>query len=120
MSTFTLNSVLDSIRSDVEDVLRNVSDSDLRDMTSSDVCDLLDDNRYFAPEVIYTDAWDIVTGSSFNDYSAEYLDFSACTNSVDCVMQEAQGIIDNVYYSERENIAAEVLEGLQENLTDDE
>ena len=121
MNNFTLNKVLASIRSDVEDVLCNVSDNDLRDMTADDVCDLLDENHYFAPEVIYyADAWEIVAGSSFNDYSAECLDFSACKNSVDCVMHEAQGIIDSVYYSEREKIAAEVLEGLQENLSEAE
>lgn len=120
MSTFTLNSALDSIRSDVEDVLRNVSDNDLRDMTAEDVCNLLDENHYYAPEVIYySDAWEIVAGSQFNDYEAEYLDFSGCGNSLDCIMHEARMIIDSVYYNERENIAQEVLEGLQENLPDE-
>lgn len=121
MTTFTLNSVLDSIRSDVEDVLRNVSDNDLRDMTSDDVCNLLDDASYYAPEVIYyVDGWEIVAGSSFNDYEPmETLDFSSCDNALDCIMLEARMIIDSVYYSERENIAQEVLEGLQENLPDE-
>ena len=125
MTTFTLNSVLDSIRSDVEDVLRNVSDNDLRDMTSDDVCNLLDDASYYAPEVIYyVDGWEIVAGSSFNDYEPmETLDFSSCDNALDCIMLEARMIIDSVYYSEREAIAQEVLEGLQEMLppeSDDE
>ena len=124
MSNFTLDSVLDSIRSDVEDVLRNVSDNDMRNMTAEDVCDLLDENRYYAPEVIYyADGWEIVAGSSFNDYEAEYLDFSNCESALDCVMYEARMIIDAVYYAERGNIAQEVLEGLQEALpieSDDE
>lgn len=120
MSNFTLNSVLDSIRSDVEDVLRNVSDHDLRDMTAEDVCDLLDENSYYAPEVIYyADGWEIVAGSSFNEYEAEYLDFSDCQTSLDCVMHEARMIVDSVYYAERESIAQEVLEGLQEALPDE-
>ena len=120
MSNFTLNEVLDHIRSDVEAVLRNVSENDLRDMTPEYVIELLENNHYYAPEVIYhADAWEIVAGSQFNNYNADRLDFSQCKNPLDCVMQEAQGIIDNVYYSEREAIAAEVLEGLQENLSDE-
>ena len=124
MSNFTLNSVLASIRSDVEDVLRNVSDNDMHNMTAEYVCDLLDENRYYAPEVIYyADGWEIVAGSSFNDYEAEYLDFSNCESALDCAMYEARMIIDAVYYAERGNIAQEVLEGLQEALpieSDDE
>lgn len=121
MSNFTLNSVLDSIRSDVEDVLRNVSDNDLRDMTAEDVCNLLDENSYYAPEVIYyADGWEIVAGSSFNDYEPfDTLDFSACDNALECIMLEARMIIDSVYYNEREAIAQEVLEGLQEMLPDE-
>lgn len=116
----TLNSVLESIRSDVEDVLRNVSDDDLRYMTADDVCNLLDENSYYAPEVIYyADGWEIVAGSSFNDYEAEYLDFSDCRTSLDCIMHEARMIIESVYYNEREAIAQEVLEGLQEMLLDE-
>ena len=120
MSNFTLNKVLDHIRSDVQDVLSRVSDNDLRDMTPEAVCELLENSHYYATEVIYyADAWEIVAGSQFNDYNADDLDFSQCKNSIDCVMREAQGIIDNVYYSEREAIAAEVLESLQENLSDE-
>ena len=120
MSNFTLNEVLDYIRSDVEAVLRNVSENDLRDMTPEDVVELLENNHYYATEVIYyADAWEIVAGSQFNNYNAEYLDFSQYKNAIDCVMHEAQGIIENVYYSEREAIAAEVLESLQENLADE-
>ena len=114
MSTFTLNTVLDSIKSDVQDVLRNLSQDELNELTPSDVCDLLDENSYYAPEVIYyADGWEIVAGSSFNDYDAEYLDFSSCDNALDCIMLEARGKLDNVYYSEREDIAADILEGLQ-------
>lgn len=121
MNTFTLNSVLDSIRSDVQDVLRNVSDNDLRDMTAEDVCNLLDDASYYAPEVIYyADGWEIVAGGSFNGYEdIEPLDFSSCDNALECIMLEARMILDSVYYSERESIASDVLEGLQEMLPDE-
>lgn len=120
MSNFTLNSVLESIRSDVQDVLRNVADHDLRNMTAEDVCDLLDENSYYAPEVIYyADGWEIVAGNQFNKYSAGVLDFSECESSLDCIMLEANNLINDVYYTEREKIAQEVLEGLQEMLPDE-
>ena len=119
MSNFTLNNVLDSIKSDVQDVLRNLSQDELNEMTASDVCDLLDENSYYAPEVIYYhDAWEVVAGSSFNDYSVDGLDFSGCDNSLDCIMQEANSLVNNAYYCEREDIAADILDGLQNELQD--
>ena len=114
MSNFTLNTVLDSIKSDVQDVLSRLSNDEINKLTPNDVCELLDENSYYAPEVIYyADAWEIVAGSSFNDYSAECLDFSGCEGSLDCIMQEANGLVNDAYYSEREAIAADVLESLQ-------
>lgn len=119
MSNFTLNTVLESIKSDVQDVLSRLTQDELNDLTPSDVCDLLDENSYYAPEVIYyADAWEVVAGSSFNKYSADFLDFSECESSLDCIMQEANGLVNDVYYSERESIASEVLEGLQSELQD--
>ena len=114
MSNFTLNTVLDSIKSDVQDVLSRLSQDKLNELTPSDVCDLLDENSYYAPEVIYyADAWEVVAGSSFNKYSADFLDFSECESSLDCLMQEANSLVNDVYRSEREAIASEVLESLQ-------
>ena len=114
MSNFTLNIVLGSIKSDIQDVLRHLSQDEINNLTPSDVCDLLDDNHYFAPEVIYcADGWEVVAGSSFNDYTAGCLDFSTCENSLDCIMQEAQGLVNDAYYSKREAIAAEILKSLQ-------
>ena len=119
MSNFTLNTVLDSIKSDIQDVLRNLSQNELNEMTASDICDLLDENSYFAPEVIYyADGWEIVAGSSFNAYDAEDLDFSNCDNSLDCIMREARGKVDAAYYANREEIAKDVLEGLQNESQD--
>ena len=119
MSNFNLNTVLDSIKADVQDVLRNLSQDELNEMTASDVCDLLDENSYFAPEVIYyADAWEVVAGSSFNDYSVDGLDFSGCDDSLECLMQEANGLVNDAYYSEREAIAADILDGLQNDPQD--
>lgn len=114
MSNYTLNTVLDSIKSDIRDVLSRLTQDELNELTPSDVCDLLDENSYYAPEVIYyADAWEVVAGSSFNDYSVDGLDFSGCEGSLDCLMQEANGLVNDAYYSEREAIAADVLESLQ-------
>ena len=114
MSNFTLNTVLDSIKSDVQDVLSRLSQDEINELTPSNVCDLLDENSYYAPEVIYNaDAWEIVAGNSFNKYTADFLDFSECEGSLDCIMQEARGLVNDVYYSEREVIASKVLESLQ-------
>lgn len=114
MSKFTLNTVLDSIKSDVQEVLSRLNQNEIDDLTPSDVCDLLDENSYYAPEVIYyADAWEVVAGSSFNDYTAENLDFSACENSLDCIIQEANALVNDAYYSEREAIAAKILDELQ-------
>lgn len=114
MTTFTLNTVLDSIKSDIQDVLSRLSQDEINELTPSDVCDLLDENSYYAPEVIYyADAWEVVAGSAFNKYSADFLDFSECESSLDCIMQEASGLVNDVYYSEREAIAADILDGLQ-------
>ena len=114
MSNFTLNTVLDSIKSDVQDVLSRLSQDEINELTPSGVCDLLDENSYYTPEVIYyADGWEIVAGSSFSKYSAGFLDFSECESSLDCVMQEANSLVNDVYRSEREAIAADVLEGLQ-------
>ena len=119
MSNFTLNTVLASIKSDVQDVLRNLSQEELNEMTASDVCDLLDENSYLAPEVIYyADGYEIVAGSAFNEYDAEDLDFSNCDNSLDCIMLEARGVVGAAYYANREEIAADVLDGLQNESQD--
>lgn len=114
MSNFTPNTVLNSIKSDIQDVLSRLTQDEIDELTPSDVCELLDENSYYAPEVIYyADAWEVVAGSSFNKYSAECLDFSGCDNSLDCIMQEANSLVNNAYYCEREAIAADVLESLQ-------
>ena len=94
--------------------IKCLSQDEINELTPSDVCDLLDENSYYAPEVIYyADAWEIVAGSAFNKYSADFLDFSECEGSLDCIMQEANSLVNDVYRSERVVIASEVLESLQ-------
>ena len=111
---FTLNTVLDSIKADVQDVLSRLTHDEINELTPSDVCELLDENNYYAHEVTYyADAWEVVAGSSFNKYTADFLDFSECEGSLDCLMQEANGLVTDAYYNEREAIAADILDGLQ-------
>ena len=110
MSNFTLISVLDSVRSNIEDVLARVLDKDIESVSAEEVCDLLDSNHYLAPEVIsYADAWEIVAGGQFDNYYIEHPDFSDCKNALECVMLEAQQVVNCAYYEEREKIASEVL-----------
>ena len=114
MSNFTLNTVLDSIKSDIQDVLSRLSQDEINELTPSGICNLLDENSYYAPEVIYNaDAWEVVAGSSFSKYSTDFLDFSECESSLGCIMQEANSLVNDVYRSEREAIASKVLESLQ-------
>ena len=114
MSNFTLNTVLDSIKSEIQDVLSRLSQDEINNLTPDDVCDLLDESSYYVPEVIfYADAWEVVAGNSFNEYNAECLDFSGCESSLDCTMQEANSLVNNAYYCEREAIAADILNSLQ-------
>ena len=114
MSNFNLNTALDSIKSDIQDVLSRLTQDEINEITPRDICDLLDENSYYAPEVIYyADAWEVVAGSSFNKYSTDFLDFSECESSLDCIMQEARGLVNDAYRSEREAIASKVLESLQ-------
>ena len=114
MQNFTLNTVLDSIKSDIQDVLNRLDQDTIDNLTPSDICDMLDENRYLAPEVIhYADAREVVAGSSFNAYNAENLDFSACETSLDCLIQEANALVNDAYYREREAIAADILDELQ-------
>lgn len=114
MSNFPLNTVIESIKSDIQDVLRNLSQDEINNLTPCDVCDMLDENSYFAPEVIYyADAWEVVAGNSFNDYHIDKLDFSTCEDAMDCLMLEANHLVNEAYYSEREAIAAEMLADMQ-------
>lgn len=117
MSNFTLNTVLESIKSDIQEVLSRLDQNAINELSPCDICDMLDENHYLAPEVIYyADAWEVVGGNSFNDYYIEKLDFSTCEYAMDCLMLEANHLVNEAYYSEREAIAAEILDELQSEL----
>ncbi len=116
----TLNQLRDTILSNIEDVVRyaNLSQDEINNLDADAIRDLLDEHSYFAPEVIYyAEAWEIVAGNSFNDYS-DYdkglVDFSSCDSALDCLVQEANAIISEAYSGEFESIANEYLESVQD------
>lgn len=111
----TLNQLREEIKSNVSDVINyaSLSQVEINELNVDAVCDLLDNNSYYPEVIYYADAWEIVAGSSFNDYSAEDLDFSSCASALDCVMQEANSILNSAYYGEREDIIQDYLDGIQ-------
>ena len=115
----TLNQLREEIKSNVSDVINyaSLSQVEINELDVDAVCDLLDNNNYYPEVIYYSDAWEVVAGSSFNDYSAEDLDFSSCTSALDCIMQEANSILNSAYYGEREDIIQEYLDSVQ---TEDE
>ena len=110
----SLNTFKSHVQDDVKSIVSNYADDELSNMDASDIVNELQDASY-TPEVIYyADAWEIVAGSSFNDYEAEDLDFSNCSNSLECLMQEANSVIYTAYSS----IAYEIAEILIEEATE--
>ena len=114
-NTFSsLNTFKSCVQDDVKSIVSNYTDEELSTMDASDIVNELQDASY-TPEVIYyVDAWEVVAGSSFNDYEAEDLDFSNCSNSLECLMQEANSVIYAAYSS----IAYEIAETLIEEATE--
>lgn len=106
----SFNTFKSHVQDDVKSIISNYADEELSSMDASDIVSELQD-AYMNPEVIYyADAWEVVAGSSFNDYEAEDLDFSNCSNSLECLMQEANSVIYSAYSS----IAYEIAEILIE------
>ena len=117
MSTFTLNNVLAQIKTQIHEYITyGKSQDEINELSIDDVIEILDDNYYYGVEVIYTyDAWEIVAGNSFNNYSPmDTFDFIGCESSLDCVYRDACAILNSVYYSERDEIINELLSELQD------
>ena len=110
----SLNTFKSHVQYDVKSIVSNYADEELSNMDASDIVTELQDASY-TPEVIYyADAWEVVAGSCFNDYEAEDLDFSNCSDSLECLMQESNSIIYAAYSS----IAYEIAEVLIEEATE--
>lgn len=111
----TLNQLREEIKSNVADVINyaSLSQVEINELDVDAVCELLENNEYYHEVIYCADAWEIVAGSSFDNYVAEGLDFSSCTSALDCVMQEANSILSSAYYGEREDIIQDYLDGIQ-------
>ena len=120
----SIHSFTTAVRDDVKEAMGNFTEVELYEMDAGDLVEYLMENHYTIEVIYYSDAWDVVAGSQFNDYEAEYLDFSNCKNSIDCVTHEANGIIYSAYHSIAYELAIELLSDAHEQyeatLNDDE
>ena len=120
----SLHSFKNAVRDDVKDAMGNFTEAELYEMDASDLVEYLIENDYMREVIYYHEAWDVVASSQFNGYDAEYLDFSACKGALECVMQEANGIIYSAYYAIAYELASDMLndahEAYEANMSDDE
>ena len=120
----SLHSFTNAVRDDVKEAMGNFSEAELYEMDASDLLEYMQENHYMREVIYYSDAWDVVTSSQFNGYDADYLDFSSCKGALECVMQEANGIIYSSYHSIAYELAIDMLndahEAYEANLSDDE
>lgn len=118
MSDFieTLEDVKQSVSNNINDILCQLSVDCSNDveMICNEIQTKLDDNGMHAPDVVYyAEAWGIVAGSAFNDFDPD-IDFSACKSSLDCVMLEANEIINEAYYEVAGECIQEAAESIYE------
>ena len=119
----SLHSFTNAVRDDVKDAMGNFTEAELYEMDAGDLLNYMQDNSYMIDVIYYSDAWDVVAGSQFNEYEADYLDFSSCKGSLECVMQEATGIIFTAYnaiaYELATNMLNDAHEAYESTLNDD-
>ena len=120
----SLHSFTNAVRDDVKEAMGNFTEAELYEMGASDLVEYLMENHYTIEVIYYSDAWEVVAGSQFNDYEAECLDFSPCANALECVMKEANGIIYSAYCTIAYRLACALLSDAHEqyeaNMSDDE
>ena len=112
MSVTTINAMKNFINSQIVEINRF---NEFDENTSiDDLVLILEEHDYESPEVIYNaDAYEIVSGSQFNDYyPSEKSDFSECENALDCLSIEANAILKSAY----ENLLRDVISDFIENL----
>lgn len=106
--------LIEAIKADITLVVENNTSTlqEICNLDNDDIMNMLEENGYTSPEVIYyCDAWEVVAGGAYNDYDTEYLDFSNCKSSLDCLTQEANAIMYSAWYS----IALEQIDEYLEN-----
>ena len=110
----SLHSFTNAVRYDVKEAMGNFTEAELYEMEASDLLEYMQENHYMREVIYYSDAWDVVAGSQFNGYDAEDLDFSACKGALECVMQEANGIIYSAYNTIAGELAVDMLDDAHE------
>ena len=94
--------LIESIKADIALVIENNTYTlqEICNLDSDDIMNMLEENSYTFPEVIYyCNALEVVAGGTYNDYDADELDFSSCKSSLDCLTQEANAIMYLAWYS---------------------
>ncbi|WPK20363.1 hypothetical protein [Salmonella phage SD-13_S19] len=130
---YTKASIFQSIVDDVNTGLPKETSLDTRGDFENQLRDLFDENNLMnAPECISVDhfgeAWEIVQSSEFDSVELETpLDFSGCESSLNCLMIEANALIQaswreqvEAYIEELAEALEEVVEGCEEFGTIDE
>ena len=110
----SIHSFTNAVRDDVKEAMNSFTEAELYEMDASDLVEYLMENHYTIEVIYYSDAWEVVAGSQFNDYEAECLDFSPCANALECVMKEANGIIYSAYYTIAYRLAYKLLSDARE------
>lgn len=118
--SFTMKDITAAVASNLSEVS---SYSGLTFSDHSDVQDeiraALDDHNLTAPEVIYySDGWDVVTDSAFNQYDPKELidGFGGCESATDCVMMEANALASLAYDAEIAEALDNIADAVQEVL----
>ena len=110
----SIHSFTNAVRDDLKDVMNSFTEAELYEMDANDLLDYMQENQYMREVIYYHEAWDVVASSQFNGYDAEYLDFSSCKSALECVMQEANGIIYSAYCTIAYRLACELLSDARE------
>lgn len=116
MSDITVNVVRSSVENDVQEFIAGLDKYQLEinaDMDKADILEALnnaleDFDLSYSVDYYY-EAWCVVAGSDFNEYTPdEELNFEDCTSSFQALMIEAQAIINAAVYSFRADILEEI------------
>ena len=118
MSDFieTMQDVVNAANSNISEVITQLKIDCSNDVEtiSQEIESLLDSNAFNAPDIVYyAEAWGIVAGSAFNAFDP-FIDFSDCSNALECVMREANEIITEAYNSVLHDRITETAETIHE------
>lgn len=118
MSNFTLNTVLDSIKSTVASEIMQLPkiSFDYRQDNEQELLDHIEAHGYCQPSEIGTtaEAYNIVWSDLARNTDYEMPDFSLCKSSLECVEAEGQAILNGAYYEATQEIAKDIASAIDE------